>query len=84
MVKLIFSATWIVIIFAGLIILPIPTPFGTFLILTGAALVVSSSETAANMLKRLSARHARLNGFIAALEARSPGVVSRMPRRTAP
>ncbi|NJM35254.1 MAG: hypothetical protein HC850_11690 [Rhodomicrobium sp.] len=84
MFKLILSAIGIVIIVIGLIIFPMPIPFGAFLILLGCALLVSSSETAAHLLKRLRARYSRLNGFIAMLEARSPGVLARALRRTAP
>jgi hypothetical protein len=84
MVRLALTALAVVIILLGLIVFSMPLPFGAVLILTGCALLVSVSETAALRLTRLRTHYPRVNHVFASLEIHAPGALGRALRRTVP
>jgi hypothetical protein len=74
----------IVLIGAGLIVLPLPIPFGALMLLLGISLLIASNDTAAGWIRTWRVRNPRLNSRMLSLEARLPDWISRVLRRTAP
>ncbi|MGF1622331.1 MAG: PGPGW domain-containing protein [Rhodomicrobiaceae bacterium] len=74
----------IVLIVAGLIVLPLPIPFGAIMIVTGLGILISTSESAAEWVRRRRMKSARLDSWLAAAEMRLPGKLGEILRRTAP
>lgn len=75
----------IVFICVGLIILPLPIPFGALIMLViGITLLIASNDTAAGWIRAWRVRNPRLNSRILSLETRLPGWISKILRRTTP
>jgi len=74
----------IALILAGLIILPLPIPFGAIMIVAGVAILISVNETAANWFRRRRLNNPRFNQWISDVEPRIPGMLGRAIRRTSP
>jgi hypothetical protein len=82
--RLVLMGLALLLILAGLVILPLPLPFGAFLLIVGCALLVSVNEAASLRFKRLRSDYPRLNRLVAPIERRLPGALGRAMRRTAP
>lgn len=82
--RLLLSGLALLLMLAGLIILPLPLPFGALLLIVGCALLVSVNEAASLRFKQLRSDYPRLNRLVAPLERRLPGALGRAMRRTAP
>jgi hypothetical protein len=74
----------IVLIVVGLIVLPLPIPFGAIMIVTGLGILISTSETAADWVRRRRMKSPRVDGWLASAERRLPGKLGEILRRTAP
>jgi hypothetical protein len=74
----------IVLIGAGLIVLPLPIPFGALMLVLGISLLIASNDTAAGWSRRWRVRNPRLNSRMLSLEARLPAWISKILRRTTP
>jgi Kef-type K+ transport system membrane component KefB len=82
--RLVLAVLAVALIFAGLIILPLPIPFGAILIFIGLTILISSNTLAARWLKNRRIRNARLNNIVCTIETRLPGRLADIIRRTAP
>jgi len=80
-VLLIFA---ILLILVGLVVLPLPIPFGAVMIITGLGILISSNATAAEWVKRRRLQNARFNDWLRVLEKRLPGRLGDVVRRTTP
>jgi hypothetical protein len=69
---------------AGLVFLPLPTPFGVPLLITGAALILTGSPFARLQMKRFRSRNARAHRWLAAAEGYLPRFLRLPLRRTHP
>lgn len=72
------------LIIAGLIVLPLPIPFGAIMILIGVTLLVSSSETAASWVRNYRVKNPKINERLVGLEQRLPHRLGAVLRRTMP
>lgn len=72
------------LIIVGLIVLPLPLPFGALMIIVGVTILISSNETAAGWVRNRRSQNPKLNGRLLVLEARLPGILGRILRRTTP
>lgn len=68
----------------GLVFLPLPTPFGVPLLITGAALILTGSETARQLLRQQRASNTRLHGWLKRAEAYLPRFLRYPMRKTHP
>ncbi len=68
----------------GLIFLPLPTPFGIPLLVTGAAFILAGSETARRLLRRQRESNTRLHGWLKRAEVYLPRFLRHPLRRTHP
>jgi hypothetical protein len=69
---------------AGLVFLPLPTPFGVPLLLTGAALILAGSAIARQHMQRFRSSNARSHRWLAAAEGYLPRFLRLPLRRTHP
>lgn len=83
-IRLILTVPAIVLIFMGLIVLPLPIPFGSLLIFVGFAILISSNAAVAQRLKQQRRRFVHLNAMVCNLERRLPGKLGDVVRRTTP
>lgn len=74
----------IALIVVGLIVLPLPIPFGAIMIVTGLGILVSSNEGAAEWVRRRRMKHPGMNRWLSVAEKRLPGKLAEVLRRTAP
>ena len=74
----------IALIFVGLIVLPMPIPFGAIMIVGGIVLLVSASATAAWMVRSFRQKHPRADVAIRKVEERLPEKLKRVLKRTDP
>ncbi len=74
----------IILIGLGLIVLPLPIPFGAIMIVLGTAILISNSETAAKWVRLRRSRNAWLNQTMSTVGDRLPGRFGSIIRRTAP
>ena len=74
----------IALIAVGLVVLPLPIPFGAIMIVTGLGILISSNEGAARWLHNRRVRNPGMNSWLAAAENRLPGKLGDILRRTAP
>jgi hypothetical protein len=74
----------IALILVGLVVLPLPIPFGALMILAGVAILVSINAAAAEWVKGRRIRNPRLHRWLDAIETRLPGRLGDIVRRTAP
>lgn len=68
----------------GLVFLPLPTPFGVPLLLTGGILILMGSPAAQKRLRRLRRRHRGFDRRLRELERSTPGPVRETLRNTDP
>ena len=73
-----------VLIIAGVIVLPLPLPFGLLMLILGITILISSNDTAAGWIRTWRERNPRLNNRVLLLEGRLPDRISNILRRTAP
>jgi len=78
--NLFFVAAGIVCILSGLVFLPLPTPIGLPLLVTGSALLVAGSAFARRLLKRFRSGNERAHTWLAAGERYLP-LFLRVPLR---
>lgn len=74
----------VVLIFVGLVVLPLPIPFGAAMILTGLTILIASNDTAAGWIRKWREQNPRMNQRILALESRLPDKLGKILRRTTP
>ncbi len=74
----------IVLIVVGLIVLPLPIPFGAIMIVTGLGILIATNKWAAEWVRQRRMKSPRLDSWLAAAESRLPGKLSEILRRTAP
>jgi len=78
--NLLLVAGGLLCIASGLVFLPLPTPLGLPLLVTGAALLVAGSALARRMLKRFRTSNERAHGWLAVGERYLP-MFLRLPLR---
>lgn len=74
----------IFLILTGLIVLPLPIPFGALMIVMGVSILISTNDKAADWIRRYRVRHPKLNERLLGLERRLPERLARIVRRTSP
>ncbi len=74
----------IALIITGLIVLPLPIPFGALMIMVGMTILISSNDTAAGWIRKWREQNPRLNNRISVLENRLPDKLGQILRRTTP
>ncbi|MBU2532166.1 MAG: hypothetical protein KKB37_05470 [Alphaproteobacteria bacterium] len=84
MIKLLSLGASLVLILTGLVVLPLPIPFGAIMIASGVVLLISASATAALWFKLLRSRSRRFNAFIQKAQIVLPRSLRDILRRTDP
>lgn len=84
MVKAVSIVVAIVLIIAGLIVLPMPIPFGAIMIVFGLVLLLSVSVTAVQVVRSFRQKHPDADGVIRGVENRLPTAWRRILRRSDP
>lgn len=84
MIKAITIAAGAALILVGLIVFPMPIPLGAIMIACGLVLLLSSSATAARLLKSFRKRHRGANQVIETVEERLPETWKKVLRRSDP
>lgn len=74
----------ICVLLVGLVLFPLPIPFGFMLIVIGVALLIYASDAVADTLRGYRSRHPRLNQRILHLGQRMPASIRRLFERTEP
>ena len=74
----------IVLILLGLVVLPLPIPFGAIMIVTGLVVLVSVSATAAWAVRSFRQKHRDADAVIRSVEERLPDKLKRVFKRTDP
>lgn len=72
MLNIILIAMGVVCLIAGLIFLPLPTPFGIPLFLVGTGLILSASATSRRIFKAWRTAHRRMSDRLMAFEPHLP------------
>jgi len=72
----------IVCVLVGLVLAPLPIPFGLPLILFGSFVIVGNSTWAAGRVRVMRERYHKFNVILRWLERRAPGPMARVLRRT--
>lgn len=73
-----------VMIVLGLITLPLPIPTGVPLLAGGTMLILANSRAATRWLRQRRRSNGHINGAFAWIEARAPGRLGRIIRRSRP
>jgi hypothetical protein len=81
---LLYIAAALVLIGAGLIVFPLPIPFGAPMVAVGVTLLISHSRVAARGLMALRFKSPQVERAIHFLEVRAPKAIARVLRRTRP
>lgn len=84
MMKILTVIAALTLIVLGLIVLPMPIPFGAVMIVSGLVLLISASAVIASRLKIFRRHHIGANKFIQAVEDNLPKSWRRILRRTDP
>ena len=84
MIKIMSAACAIVIILAGLVILPMPIPFGAIMIVSGLILLISASDTVALYIQSYRRHHPKCDKVVRAVENRLPMSWQIILKRTDP
>lgn len=84
MLRLAIQFAALVLIVIGVILFPLPIPFGLAMIVTGLAMLVSSSPVVARWLKRLRRRNQGTDRAIRTIESGLPEVLAGPLRTTDP
>lgn len=74
----------VALIFTGLIVLPLPIPFGAAMIIIGMTILIASNDTAAGWIRKWREQNPRINQRILALEGRLPNRLRKILSRTTP
>lgn len=82
--RLVLFVIAILCVLVGLITLPTPIPLGAILLAIGFSLLVLTSVTVRNMLRRLRQRFPELDGSIRAVDGYLPRNLRRALRLSAP
>lgn len=83
-VKLVYQILAVVLILAGLVIFPLPIPFGAALIAVGLTVLIGNSQTFAAFLWARRVRHPRVHELLNTLEDRMPTGIRRILERSDP
>lgn len=84
MTSIIMVILAIAIILVGLVLFPLPIPFGVPLVIIGVTILIANSVYAARKFAVLRQSWPRFNGWIEFLENRAPDGFARILRRTRP
>jgi len=84
MKQVLYSSLAIVLILFGLIILPLPIPFGALMLITGLAILIAHSVRAAEFVRRQRIQCPKLNDFIVSGFRVLPAWITHRLRRTDP
>ncbi len=84
MLKLLSIGFAVVLIGAGLVVLPMPIPLGAIMIVSGLVLLVSVSTTVALQLRSFRRHHRDIDRWIRIAEDRLPERWRRIMKRTDP
>jgi len=82
--RLVISVIAIMCVVVGLIALPTPIPLGAILLAVGFSLLVLTSVTVRNFLRRLRVRFPELDGSLRAVDGYLPRSLQRALRLSAP
>lgn len=74
----------IVLILAGIVVTPLPIPFGVPMIIVGVVALIGHSNLAARLFAGLRGRWTRFDLVVRFLESRAPAVMARALMRTRP
>ncbi|MEO1204871.1 MAG: PGPGW domain-containing protein [Pseudomonadota bacterium] len=70
--KILLAVIAVILIVVGLIVLPMPVPLGAIMIVTGLALMVSQSPSAAKQLRAFRQKNKNTNAIIQRIEDALP------------
>ncbi|MFY0610612.1 MAG: hypothetical protein JXQ99_03715 [Hyphomicrobiaceae bacterium] len=84
MIKFVSITAGAILFLAGLIVFPLPVPFGAVMIVAGLVLLVSSSAMIARRLRSFRQHHPGANKVIQAIEDRLPERWKKAFRRSDP
>lgn len=82
--RLLFSIVAVALIVGGLILLPLPIPFGAIMIACGLILLISVSATVAWYVRNYRQHHPKTDKVIRAAEERLPEAWRKILKRTDP
>jgi hypothetical protein len=82
--QLVLRTVGLVLLLAGLVVLPLPLPFGLLMIVTGLVLLIANSVWAAGVLRRARGRSPRLNAGLRRAGGRLPRSLHRVLFATDP
>lgn len=74
----------VVLLIAGVVVTPLPIPFGVPMILAALTILIARSDRVARWFSRLRARYGRLNRWVSFMEAQAPEAMAATLRRTRP
>jgi len=74
----------ILLILAGMIVAPLPIPFGIPMIVIGITILIAHSPMAARAFANLRRRWTRFDDWIRFLEEKAPAIMAEPLRRTRP
>jgi len=84
MTKLFSMIAGVILVLAGLIVFPMPIPFGAIMIVAGLVLLMSANATVVRLIRRFRQHHRRTNKAIQAVEDRLPKKWQEVLRRSDP
>ena len=82
--KLVYQIFAVILILAGLVIFPLPIPFGAALIAIGLTVLIGNSRAFAAFLRARRVRHPRVHELFNTLEDRMPTGIRRILERSDP
>ena len=84
MPRLFIQILAVLLILLGLVVLPLPIPFGGILLAAGLTILIASSASFAAALKARRLRHAFLHRLLYAIEERAPRCIRAILERSDP
>lgn len=84
MLRLLLGATGLVFVLVGLVLWPLPIPFGLLLVLVGLMMLIPVSPATADAVKALRRRAPALDRWLKQLARRLPAPYRRILRKTEP
>lgn len=82
--KLVYQFFAVILILSGLVIFPLPIPFGAALIAIGLTVLIGNSRAFAAFLRARRVQHPRVHELLNALEDRAPANIRRILERSDP
>ncbi len=74
----------LIFIISGIILFPLPIPFGLIFIITGLLLLVSSNRHVANYFKNYRKKHPKFDEKIRNIQIKTPSVIRKILEMTEP